>query len=166
MRRNNVYIHPTANVCDTAIIGEGTTIWQNVQIRSNAIIGEHCQISKDCYICERVSIGKGVRLQNGISVYQGVVLEDDVFVGPHAVFTNDLYPRAFSGQEWTLSPTLVKKGASIGANATIICGNTLGEYCMIGAGSVITSDVGDFTLVLGNPARECGKVNKAGEPVR
>lgn len=163
--KNNIYIHPTASVDPTAKIGKGTKIWQNVQIRENAIIGENCQISKDCYICSNVIIGNNVRIQNGVSLYEGITLEDDVFIAPHAVFTNDLYPRAFSGDNWKLVPTLIKKGASVGANATIICGNTLGEYCMVGAGSVVTKNIGSYNLVMGNPAKLSGHVNKEGQRV-
>ena len=159
---NNPYIDPTAHVSDKAKIGTGTKVWINVQIREDAEIGEHCIIGKDVYIDHAVKIGDRVKIQNGVSVFNGVTIEDDVFVGPNVAFTNDYYPRAFN-QDWQISETLVKKGASIGANATIVCRHTLGEYCMVGAGSVVTSDVEPFTLVVGNPARPIGKVCKCGE---
>lgn len=157
----NVRIHPTAEVSPKAIIGSGTSVWNNVQIRENCKIGYNCVLSKDVYIDFDVIIGDRVKLQNGISVYHGVVIEDDVFLGPHMVFTNDLFPRAFIG-DFVLSKTLIKKGASVGANATIICGNTINEYAMIGSGSVVTKDVPKYGLVVGNPAKLIGFVGKSG----
>ena len=157
----NVYIHPTSEVSVKAEIGEGTYIWNNVQIRENCSIGKNCILSKDVYIDFDVIIGNNVKIQNGISVYHGVKIEDDVFLGPHMVFTNDLFPRSFIG-DFELSKTLIKKGASIGANATIICGITIGEYAMVGAGSVVTKDIPDYALVLGNPAKLIGFVGKLG----
>jgi Carbonic anhydrases/acetyltransferases, isoleucine patch superfamily len=159
---NDVFIHPTANVSDKAKIGNGTKIWINSQIRENSSIGCNCIISKDTYIDFDVVIGNGCKIQNGVSVYHGVIIEDDVFVGPNAVFTNDFYPRAFSGDSWEVFKTTIKHGASIGANATIVCGHTLGNYCMVGAGSVVTKDVPDYALVAGNPARVVGYVCKCG----
>jgi UDP-2-acetamido-3-amino-2,3-dideoxy-glucuronate N-acetyltransferase len=158
----DVFIHETAIVDASATIGAGTKIWVNVQIREQARIGKKCILSKDVYVDHGVHVGDRCKIQNGVSVYHGVTLEDDVFVGPNATFTNDLYPRAFN-EEWEYVPTVVKQGASIGANATIICGVTLGEYCMVGAGSVVSQDVAPFTLVLGNPARVIGPVDKQGK---
>ena len=158
---NNVYIHPTAHVSDQAKIGEGTKIWINSQIRENTVIGRNCIISKDTYIDFDVIIGDNVKIQNGVSLYHGVTICDDVFIGPNAVFTNDFYPRSFS-KDWEVFKTILEKGCSVGANATIICGNTLGEYSMVGAGSVVTKDVPPYTLVVGNPARIIGKVCKCG----
>jgi UDP-2-acetamido-3-amino-2,3-dideoxy-glucuronate N-acetyltransferase len=158
---SNIYIHPTANVSDKAKLGDGTKVWINSQIREDVVIGENCIISKDTYIDHAVNIGSGVKLQNGVSVYNGVTIEDDVFVGPNAAFTNDYYPRAFN-QDWKITKTLVRKGASIGANATIVCGHELGEYCMVGSGSVVTKDVPRHALVVGNPARIIGFVCKCG----
>jgi UDP-2-acetamido-3-amino-2,3-dideoxy-glucuronate N-acetyltransferase len=157
MERKDVFIHPTANVSDKAVIGEGTKVWINSQIREDAYIGERCIISKDTYIDFSVRVGNNVKIQNGVSIYHGVTVEDDVFIGPNAAFTNDFYPRACN-TDWQVRETLIKKGASIGANATIICGNTLGEYCMVGSGSVVTHDVPPYTLVVGNPARAIGYV--------
>jgi len=158
---SEVFIHPTANVSDQAKIGDGTKVWINSQIREEAEIGKNCIISKDTYIDTGVYIGNGVKVQNGVSVFHGVTIEDDVFVGPNAVFTNDYVPRAFN-TDWNITSTIIKKGASIGANATIICGNIVGEYAMVGAGSVVNKDVPPYSLVVGNPARvlshicECG----------
>lgn len=158
---SDVYIDPSAHVSDKAKIGEGTKIWINSQVRENCKIGKNCIISKDTYIDFDVEIGDNVKIQNGVSVYHGVTIEDDVFVGPNAVFTNDYFPRSFN-KDWEVRKTVLKKGCSVGANATIVCGNTLGEYCMVGAGSVVTKDVPPFALVAGNPARIIGKVCKCG----
>jgi UDP-2-acetamido-3-amino-2,3-dideoxy-glucuronate N-acetyltransferase len=158
------FVHPSAEVSAKATIGKRTRIWNQVQVRENAIIGEDCILSKDVYIDAGVRIGARVKIQNGISVYHGVTIEDDVFLGPHMVFTNDRYPRSFN-PDWQTSETLVKKGASIGANATIVCGITLGEYCMVGSGAVVTKDVPSFALVVGNPARIRGGVCRCGHPL-
>ena len=155
--KTKYFVHPTAVVEDGAIIGEGTRIWHFAHVRSGARVGRNCNIGKDVYIDVGVVIGDNVKIQNGVSVYRGVVIEDDAFIGPHAVFTNDLYPRSFN-RDWQVVPTIVKKGASIGANATIVCGVTIGEYAMIGAGAVVTKDVPPYGLVYGNPARLKGFV--------
>ena len=158
------YVHPTAIVDDGAKIGKGTRIWHFAHIRDTAKIGEKCNIGKGVYIDIDVSIGDRVKIQNGVSVYHGVTIEDDVFCGPHMTFTNDLYPRAF-GETFEVSKTLVKKGASIGAHATIVCNTTLGEYSMVGSGAVVTKDVPAHGLVLGNPAKLVGFVCKCGKPM-
>jgi len=158
---DNVYIHETAHVADSAEIGEGTKIWINVQIREDVKIGKGCIISKDAYIDHAVTIGDLVKVQNGVSVYNGVTIEDEVFVGPNVAFTNDYYPRAQNPQ-WEVSPTYIRKGASLGANSTIVCGHTVGEYAMVGAGSVVTKDVAPYALVVGNPAKPIGRVCKCG----
>jgi acetyltransferase-like isoleucine patch superfamily enzyme len=155
------FIHESAHISPDAKIGDGTKIWVNSQVREHAQIGENCIISKDTYIDEHVVIGDRVKIQNGVSVYHGVIIEDDVFVGPNATFTNDHVPRAFN-TSWKISETIVKKGASIGANATIICGVTVGEYAMIGAGSVVTKNIAPHALVVGNPAKQIGYVCKCG----
>ena len=157
-----VYIHDTAIVEEGAIIGEGTRIWHHAHVRSGSVIGVNCNIGKNCYIDTGAKIGNNVKIQNNVSVYHGVEIEDNVFVGPSAVFTNDYYPRAFS-EEWEIGKTIVKKCASIGANATIICGHNIEEYAMIGAGSVVTKDVPKHALVVGNPARQIGWVCECGQ---
>ncbi len=159
---NDVFIHASAHVSDEASIGKGTKIWINSQVREKAVIGDNCIISKDTYIDTEVRIGSRVKVQNGVSIYHGVTIEDDVFVGPNVAFTNDFVPRAFN-DEWKISKTLVKHGASIGANATILCGHTVGEYALVGAGSVVTKDVPDHGLVVGNPARLIGYVCRCGQ---
>lgn len=164
MNQPNVFIHPSANVHSSASIGDGTNVWINVQIRENAEIGKNCIISKDVYIDLAVRIGNNCKIQNTVSVYNGVSIQDDVFVGPNVAFTNDKVPRSFN-VGWKITPTLVKKGASIGANATIICGITIGEYAMVAAGSVVTRDVLPYTLVMGNPARPVSKIDKAGNKI-
>ncbi len=159
------FIHPTAVVEEGVEIGEGTRIWHFVHVRKGAKIGRNCNIGKGVYIDAGVEIGNNVKIQNFVSVYRGVKVEDDVFLGPHATLTNDLYPRAFN-KEWEIIPTLIKKGASIGANATVVCGVTIGEYSMVGAGAVVTKDVPPHGLVLGNPARLKGFVCYCGRPFR
>ncbi len=161
---SDVFIHPLAVVDEGAKIGSGTRIWHFAHVRGTATIGKGCNIGKDVYIDADVVIGNNVKIQNGVSVYHGVTIEDDVFCGPHMTFTNDMYPRAF-GESWDVSKTRVKKGASIGAHATIICNTTLGEYCMIGSGAVVTRDVPAHGLVVGNPARLVGFVCKCGQPL-
>ncbi|HTO44103.1 MAG TPA: acyltransferase [Burkholderiales bacterium] len=160
----SVFIHPTANVAQSARIGEGTKVWINVQVRENADIGPGCIISKDVYVDHGVRIGARCKIQNGVSVYHGVTLGDDVFVGPHVTFTNDRVPRAFN-KEWRITPTVVGNGASLGANSTIICGISVGEYAMVAAGSVVTRDVQPYTLVMGNPARPVARIDRAGNRV-
>lgn len=155
------FVHPTAEVSSQAKIGDNTKIWNQVQIREGAVIGNNCIISKNVYIDADVQIGSGVKIQNNVNVYHGVVVEDDVFLGPSMTFTNDMYPRAFSS-DWKVSPTLVKKGASICANATIRCGVVIGRYATVGAGSVVTKDVPAYALVVGNPARQIGWVCECG----
>lgn len=161
---DDVIIHPTATVDTRAEIGAGSRIWINVQIRENAKIGSGCILSKDVYIDHAVTIGNGCKIQNSVSVYNGVTIGDEVFVGPNACFTNDKVPRA-NNPDWSVTPTFVKNGASIGANATIVCGITIGEYAMVAAGSVVTKDVEPYSLVMGNPARHVGYVDKAGNRV-
>jgi UDP-2-acetamido-3-amino-2,3-dideoxy-glucuronate N-acetyltransferase len=161
----NIFIHPTAVVEDGAIIGEGTRIWHFVHIRANAKIGRNCNIGKGVYIDVNVEIGDNVKIQNAVNTGRGLKIEDDVFIGPHVIFTNDLYPRSFN-RDWKVIPTVVKKGASIGANATILCGFTIGEYSMIAAGAVVTKEVPPHGLVMGNPARLRGFVCYCGKPLK
>jgi len=163
------FIHATAEVAESAEIGEGTRIWHHCQVRSEAKIGKNCNIGKGVYIDAGVEIGDNVKIQNYVSVYHGVTLEEGVFIGPHACFTNDMRPRAINmdgtpkdADDWVLSKTVVKKGAAVGANSTIRCGISLGEWCMVGSGSVVTRDVPDYGLVYGNPARLKGYVCPCG----
>lgn len=155
------YKHPTAEVSDKASIGDGTKIWNNAQVREDCIIGENCVISKNVYVDTKSMIGNRVKIQNNVNIYHGVTIQDDVFLGPSMTFTNDLYPRAFN-TNWKITETLVKKGASIGANATIVCGVTIGEYATVGSGSVVTKDVPSHGLVVGNPAKLIGWVCECG----
>ena len=157
-----VFIHETADVSKEAKIGKETNIWHQAQVRENAEIGENCNIGKGVYIDFGVKIGNNCKIQNYVSVYHGVSIEDEVFIGPSATFTNDLYPRAFIWGEEKVSKTLIKKGASIGANSTIISGIMIGKFAMIGAGSVVTKNVPDHALVCGNPARIKGFVCECG----
>lgn len=151
------FIHPLADVEAGAAIGPGTKIWRFAHVRAGAVIGEQSMVGGCCFVDSGVTIGDRVRIQNGVLLYNGVTVEDEVFLGPNMIFTNDLYPRA-DGRHWAIVPTRVCRGASIGANATIVCGITIGEYALVAAGSVVTRDVPPFTLVRGNPARAMGRV--------
>lgn len=161
---DQVFVHPTADVEEGAQIGDGTKVWHLAHVRSTARIGSGCVIGRNVYVDSNVVIGDLCKVQNNVSVYQGVTLEDEVFVGPCAVFTNDFRPRA-QNPDWQITPTVVRRGASIGANATLVCGIEVGEYAMIAAGSVVTRDVAPYQLVAGNPARPKGWVDKKGEVV-
>jgi len=162
---NGYYVHPSAEISESAKIGEGTRIWNQVQVREEATIGKNCSLGKDAYIDLNVKIGNNVKIQNGVSVYYGVIIEDDVFLGPHMTFTNDKFPRAFNS-DWQICPTRVKKGASVGANATVLAGVTIGDYAMIGAGAVITKDVPSHALAAGIPARIIGFVCNCGQRLK
>lgn len=155
--------HPSAVVDDGASIGDETRIWHFVHVCSGARIGARCVLGQNVYVGPGVEIGDGVRIQNNVSVYEGVIVEDDVFLGPSAVFTNVINPRAHVQRKDQFRPTRVRRGATIGANATIICGVQLGEYAFVGAGAVVTRDVPDYALVMGNPARHAGWVCACGE---
>ena len=165
-----VRIHPTAEVSEKAKIGEGTGIWHQAQVREGVSIGENCIIGKGVYVDAGVSIGNNVKIQNYVSVYHGLTIEDGVFVGPHVCFTNDMRPRAINpdgslkaADDWVLSETLIKRGAALGANSTIRCGITIGEWAMVGSGSVVTKDIPAHGLVYGNPAQLRGFVCACGE---
>lgn len=157
------FVHESSYVDENVTIGEGTKIWHFCHVQSGAVIGENCVLGQNVNISNHVKIGNGVKIQNNVSIYEGVELEDDVFCGPSCVFTNDLTPRAAypKGHE-NYKKTLIKKGASIGANATIVCGHTVGRYAMVAAGAVVTKDVPDYCLVKGVPAKICGKVDERG----
>ena len=156
------FIHHTAEVSDGAKIGEGTKIWNQAQVREGVELGEDCIVSKNVYLDSNVKIGDRVKIQNNVNVYHGVTIEDDVFLGPSMTFTNDMFPRAFNS-DFEVSDTLVKKGASIGANSTIRCGITINEQAMIGCGSTVTKDVPAFALMVGNPARRIAWVCECGQ---
>jgi acetyltransferase-like isoleucine patch superfamily enzyme len=154
-------IHPSAEVEPGVIIGADTQIWRRTHIRSGARIGAGVMIGSNVFVDVNVPIGDRVKIENNVSVHAGVLLEDEVFVGPSAAFTNDLAPRAIS-PDWVLTPTVVRFGASIGANATIVCGHEIGEHCLVAAGSVVTRPVAPHQLVMGNPARPSGWVCRCG----
>ena len=164
MNTNPFFAHDTAKIDENISIGNGTKIWHFSHIQSGAVIGENCSLGQNVNVGNNVKIGNSVKIQNNVSVYEGVELEDYVFCGPSMVFTNILLPRCEFPQRGSefYDKTLVKKSASIGANATIVCGNTIGQYAMIGAGAVITKDVPDFALILGNPGKIVGWVDKKG----
>jgi len=155
-------VHPTAIIDEGAQIGNGTKIWHFSHIMTGAIIGENNNIGQNVVISPQVVLGNNVKVQNNVSIYTGVVCEDDVFLGPSCVFTNVINPRSFISRKDEFKKTLVKKGATIGANATIICGVTIGEYAMIGAGAVVTKDIPDYALIVGNPGKQIGWVDKEG----
>jgi UDP-2-acetamido-3-amino-2,3-dideoxy-glucuronate N-acetyltransferase len=168
----SIFVHATAEVSPDAVIGAGSKIWNHAQVRPKATLGENCVIGKGVYVDANVVMGNNCKVQNYVSVFDGVTLEDGVFVGPHVCFTNDMQPRAINpdgtlkaADDWVLTPTLVKKGAAIGANSTIRCGITIGEWAMIGAGSVVTKNVPANALVAGNPARQIGWVCACGKRV-
>lgn len=161
---SDVLVHASAFVDPRAQIGAGSRIWINVQVREDAQVGSDCILSKDVYVDQDVRIGSRCKVQNGVSLYKGVTIGDDVFIGPCATFTNDRVPRAFN-TDWVITPTRIDNGASIGANATIVCGITIGEFAMVAAGSVVTKDVPPFTLVMGNPARPVARIDRYGNQV-
>lgn len=172
-QRANVRIHPSAEVSAEAVVGPGSSIWSQAQVREGARIGAGCIIGKNAYVDVEVVLGDNVKVQNNVSLYRGVTVEDGVFIGPHVCFTNDLVPRAVNADgtrktdaDWEVSPIRVRTGAAIGANSTVLPGVTIGRWAMIGAGSVVTRDVEDHELVLGNPARRAGSACRCGQPLR
>jgi len=156
------FAHETAVLDEGCQIGDDSRIWHFSHVMSLAVIGRNCVIGQNVMIANKVTLGNNVKVQNNVSVYEGVTCEDDVFLGPSMVFTNVINPRAFIERKSEFQPTLVRQGATIGANATIVCGHTIGRYAMIGAGAVITHDVPDYALMTGNPARQTGWVSEAG----
>ena len=159
---SNQLIHPTAVIDAGAQIGEGTRIWHYCHVMPRAIIGINCNIGQNVFVDNDAVVGNGVKIQNNVSVYKGVILEEGVFVGPSAVFTNVINPRSFIERKTEFKQILIKKGATIGANATIVCGISIGEYALIGAGAVVTKDVPAYGLMMGNPARQKGWISEQG----
>lgn len=166
MQKTDFYIHSSSFIDENVSIGKGTAIWHFCHISEGSVIGANCNIGQNVFIGKNVKIGNGVKIQNNVCLFDGVEIKDDVFIGPSVVFTNILTPRAFINRKTEFLITAVEKGASIGANSTIICGNTIGEYALIGAGSVLTKSVSDFELWYGNPAQKKGMVNKGGEKIK
>lgn len=160
------YIHPTAIVDEGATLGPGTKVWHFCHVSPGAKIGARCSLGQNCYVGSRVVIGDNARIQNNVSIYDLVTLEDDVFLGPSMVFTNVLTPRAAFPRKDGYAPTIVRKGATIGANATVVCGHEVGEAAMVAAGAVVTHDVLPFSLVAGVPARHIGWVCRCGERLK
>ncbi len=158
----NYFAHSSAIVDEGAVIGEGTKVWHFTHIMPGCTIGDNCNIGQNVVVSPKVILGNNVRVQNNVSIYEGVICEDDVFLGPSMVFTNVINPRSAVSRKHEFLQTLVKKGASIGANSTIVCGNTIGEYAFIGAGAVVTKDVPAYALVMGNPARQKGWMSEMG----
>lgn len=156
------FAHESSYIDENVNIGDGTKVWHFSHVLSGTTIGENCSFGQNCVVGPKVNIGNGVKVQNNISIYEGVEVEDDVFLGPSMVFTNVVNPRSFIVRREEFKITLLKKGCSIGANATVVCGNTIGRYALVGAGSVINKDVKDFALMVGVPARQIGWVSVAG----
>lgn len=170
---SSVRIHPTAEVSPEASIGPGTSIWNQAQVREGARIGSGCVVGKNAYIDFDVVVGDHVKIGNNVSLFHGVTIEDGVFIGPHVCFTNDRIPRAINvdgslkgADDWEVSPITVRHGAALGANSTILPGVTIGRWALIGSGSVVTRDVADHELVVGNPARRIGSACACGQPLR
>lgn len=159
----NYFAHETAVIDDNCTIGEGTKIWHFSHVMSNCVIGEKCNLGQNVVVSPDVVLGKNVKVQNNVSIYTGVICEDDVFLGPSMVFTNVNNPRSAVNRKDEYLKTVVKKGASIGANATIVCGHDIGEYAFIGAGSVVTKNVPNYALMVGNPARQLGWMSEYGQ---
>lgn len=158
----NYFAHPTAVVDEGCQIGEGTKIWHFTHVMPNCVIGERCNIGQNVVVSPDVVLGNNVKVQNNVSIYTGVICEDDVFLGPSMVFTNVMNPRSAIIRKDEYQKTIVKKGASIGANATIVCGNNIGEYAFIGAGAVVTKEIPAYSLWVGNPAKQMGWVSEYG----
>jgi UDP-2-acetamido-3-amino-2,3-dideoxy-glucuronate N-acetyltransferase len=156
------FIHETSVIDEGSEIGENTKIWHFTHVMPKSIIGKNCNIGQNVFIDNNVKIGNGVKIQNNVSVYNSVIVEDDCFLGPSMVFTNVVNPRAHIERKHEYKTTLLKQGATIGANATIVCGITLGKYCLVGAGAVVIRDVPDFALIVGNPSKQIGWVSEAG----
>lgn len=160
------FVHETAVIGEEAIVGNGTKIWHFSHVMAGACIGENCILGQNVMVASKVKVGNGVKIQNNVSIYEGVQIKDDVFIGPSVVFTNVLNPRSFVNRKSEFKETIIHKAASIGANATIICGNTIGQYALIGAGSVVTKNVRAYALVVGNPAKQVAWVSEYGNKLK
>lgn len=160
--RKNFFIHKSSYVDDNVKIGSNTNVWHFCHLMSNSTIGDNCNIGQNVVVSPNVTLGNNVKVQNNVSIYTGVICEDDVFLGPSMVFTNVINPRSAVNRRNQFEKTLIQKGASIGANATIVCGNTIGKYAFVGAGCVVTKDIPDYALVVGNPSRQIGWVSEFG----
>lgn len=160
---NSYFVHESAVIDNGASVGIGTRIWHFCHLMPGAVVGENCQLGHNVFVDNNARIGNNVKIQNNVSIYNSVVIEDDAFIGPSVVFTNVTNPRSFIERKNEFKKTVVKKGATIGANATILCGIEIGEYALIGAGAVVTKDVPPFAVVTGNPARITGHTNKEGD---
>lgn len=159
------FVHESSYIDEPCKIGKGTKIWHFSHIMQDCEIGEGCNIGQNVVISPKVILGKNVKIQNNVSVYTGVICEDDVFLGPSCVFTNVINPRSHVIRKDEYKKTLIKKGASLGANSTIVCGHTIGKYALVGAGAVVTKDVPDFSIVVGNPAKVIGYICNCGEKI-
>ena len=162
MENKDYFVHESAYVDAGAILGKGTKVWHFCHIMPKAVLGEGCNLGQNVFVANGVTLGKNVKVQNNVSIYEGVHCEDDVFLGPSMVFTNVINPRSAVNRKSEYAPTLVKKGATIGANATIVCGATIGEYALIGAGAVVRGDVPAYALMVGVPAKRIGWVSRNG----
>jgi UDP-2-acetamido-3-amino-2,3-dideoxy-glucuronate N-acetyltransferase len=158
-----MFIHPTAIIDEGCAIGEGTKVWHFSHLMPGCVVGENCVIGQNVFIANGVTLGNNVHVQNNVSLYEGVVCEDDVFIGPSAVFTNVVNPRSAVSRKNEYKQTVIRKGATIGANATVVCGNEIGSYAFIGAGAVVTKAVAGYALVTGNPARQSGWMSEHGQ---
>ena len=157
------FAHPTAIIDEGSNIGEGTKIWHFSHVMPGSTIGQHCNLGQNVVVSPKVILGNNVRVQNNVSIYEGVICEDDVFLGPSVVLTNVINPRSAVSRKEEFKKTLIKQGASIGANATIVCGNTIGEFAFIGAGAVVTRNVPAYALIIGNPGRQRGWMSEYGQ---
>lgn len=163
---DSCFVHPTAVIDEGCQIGTGTKIWHFCHIMPGAVIGERCILGQNVFVGAKVILGNNVKVQNNVSLYEGVICENDVFIGPSAVFTNVINPRSAAERKHQFKQTLLRKGASVGANATIICGNEIGAYAFVGAGAVVTKNIPAYALVTGNPARQTGWVSEQGHKLQ
>jgi UDP-2-acetamido-3-amino-2,3-dideoxy-glucuronate N-acetyltransferase len=161
-RPSGYFAHATATIDDGCAIGDGSSVWHYSHVMPGATIGRHCSLGQNVFVARGVAIGDNVKIQNNVSIYEGVVLEDDVFCGPSMVFTNVVNPRSHVSRKHEYRQTLVRRGATIGANATVVCGHTIGRYAFVGAGAVVTADVADYALIVGVPARQIGWMCECG----